>query len=210
MENLNHKEREFLLRIARHLLMNVSFMHDISLYHGKMGVVLFFVHYAQHSDNPLYHEFAIELLFEVCEEIHEGLPVDFESGLCGIGWGIEYLLQHGFIEGDSDEILSELDDRLMEFDLRRIGDRSLCSGLEGISCYIDKRINSSSRKSGILPFDETYLTDWKSVASTGSIPEDTKVLDTIIGAIPEGEDITFWKLGLNNGCAGAGLKRIRQ
>ena len=97
---------DLLPRIARHLIMHASYTPDMGLYHGKMGIVLFFAHYARYMGNSLYNEFAGELLDEVYQGIHTELPVNFESGLCGVGWGIEYLLQYGFMEGDSDEILS--------------------------------------------------------------------------------------------------------
>jgi len=203
-------DNAFLNRIAQHLIMHTSFMHDLSLYHGKMGIILFFVHYARYTGNPLYEEFAGELLDEVCEDIHTGLPVNFESGLCGIGWGIEYLFQHGFLNGDSDEILSEIDAQVMERDLRRITDRSLRTGLEGVSCYINKRINSPFRKSRCLPFDKIYLTNWKLSALTLSIPEKKVVLDDILKHLPEGKEITAWRLGLENGCAGVGLKMMME
>ena len=193
-------------RIVRHLTIHSSYMSDIGLCHGKMGIVLFFVHYARFTGKQLYHEFAGELLNEIYEEIHTDLPVNFESGLCGIGWGIEYLLQNGFMEGDSDEILADIDAKVMERNLLRISDYSIKTGLEGISYYICKRINSPSRKSECLPFDETFLSDWHTVASSISIPEDKVILDTIINTLPKGEDITSWKYGLENGCAGVGLK----
>lgn len=195
-------------RVARHLLIYASFIPDLSLYHGKMGIVLFFANYARYTKNPLHDKFAGELLNEIYEEIHTGLPVNFESGLCGIGWGIEYLLQNGFIEGNSDEILSEIDTHVMERDLRRITDYSVRTGLEGISYYIFKRINSPFRKNDRLPFDETYLAEWKSFASSISIPNDKIVLDAIINIPPTGEDITSWEFGLETGCAGVGLKKI--
>jgi len=198
-----------LLRIARHLTMQASFIPDLGLYHGKMGIVLFFAHYARYTKNRLYDEFAGELLDEIYDEIHTGLPVNFECGLCGIGWGIEYLLQNGFMEGNSDEILSVIDVRIMERDLRRITDPSVRTGLEGISYYISKRINPPSRKSGCLPFDETYLNEWNLVSRSISIPDDRVILNSIIDTHPEREDITSWKLGLETGCAGVGLKYIQ-
>ena len=209
-KNVIAREDALLERIARHLMMHASFLPNIGLYHGKMGIVLFFAHYARNTGNTLYEDFAGELLDEVYEEIHSALPVDFESGLCGIGWGIEYLLQNGFMEGDADEALAELDANMMERDLRRITDYSMRTGLEGISCYVSKRINSPFRKHGKLPFDETYLNEWKNVASSISIPEEKVILDSMINTLPEGEDIGIWKLGLKNGCAGAGLKMMEK
>jgi len=201
-------DNTLLLRIARHLIMQASFISDLGLYHGKMGIVIFFAHYARYTGEPLYDEFAGELLDEIYDELHAGLPVNFESGLCGIGWGFEYLLNNGFLTGDSDEILSEMDTLVMERDLRRISDLSLRTGLEGIAYYICTRIDSPSRKSGNSPFDADYLADFKTAASHLSIPDEKAILNAVIHTLPEAEDITSWKLGLENGCAGVGLKRI--
>ena len=41
------------------------------------------------------------------------IPDNYAEGLAGIGTAIEYLLQNGFIEGNADEILSEIDRRLI-------------------------------------------------------------------------------------------------
>jgi lantibiotic modifying enzyme len=107
-------------RIANHLIMNASFLPDLGLYHGKMGVVIFFAHYARYTGETLYDDFAGELLDEIYEEIHADMPINFESGLCGIGWGIEYLLENGFMEGDSEEILSELNQKMMEKGIKKM------------------------------------------------------------------------------------------
>lgn len=131
-------EKDILLRrIANHLILHSIDIEDIGLFHGKMGVVLFFAHYARYTDSAIYDDFAGELLEEICENIPETLPINLETGLCGIGWGIEYLIQNGFMEGDSNEILTEIDKKVMERDLRRIKDLSLETGLMGISSYIN-------------------------------------------------------------------------
>ena len=101
-------EKDILLRrIANHLILHSIDIEDIGLFHGKMGVVLFFAHYARYTDQAIYDDFAGELLEEISENIPETLPINLETGLCGIGWGIEYLIQNGFMEGDSNEILQE-------------------------------------------------------------------------------------------------------
>ena len=103
-------EKDILLRrIANHLILHSIDIEDIGLFHGKMGVVLFFAHYARYTDQAIYDDFAGELLEEISENIPETLPINLETGLCGIGWGIEYLIQNGFMEGDSNEILAGID-----------------------------------------------------------------------------------------------------
>lgn len=104
--------------IANHLIINSSFLTDLSLFHGKTGIVLFFYKYAQYTRNPVYEEFAGELLDELFSEIHDNMGVDFENGLSGIGWGILYLLQNQFITGNPNDILEDIDRRIMEVNLQ--------------------------------------------------------------------------------------------
>jgi hypothetical protein len=206
---MSSNEHSLLPRIARHLMLHASFIPDTGLYHGKMGIVLFFAHCGRYSGNSLYGDFAGELLEDIYEDIRAGTPADFENGLCGIGWGIEYLLQNGFMEGDSDEVLSEIDGKIMERDIRRFADQSFRTGLAGISCYIQKRLSSPCRSSREKPFDGMYLADWETAASAFvETWDDSRVLASILDTAPEGDDLLSWKLGLEKGCAGYGLKRI--
>lgn len=141
----------------RHILQGL-FCKEIGLWQGKMGMALFFYFYARHTYNRWYEEFANELLDDICNELSSQIPVAFANGLCGIGWGIEFLKAQRFIEGDTDEILCEIDKEIMERDVRRISDYSLETGLEGIAVYVRSRLDSH-RTPGehCLPFDTDYL-----------------------------------------------------
>jgi hypothetical protein len=187
-------------------MLNMSFALDMGLYHGKMGVILFFARYGRYTGNSLYDDFAGELLDDIYEDIHAEVPIDFENGLCGIGWGIEYLLQNGFMEGDSDDALSEIDQKIMERDIRRMTDQSFRTGLAGISCYIQMRLGSPCRNRETSPFDELYLSEWKSVANGIVIPDEDRILCLLLENQLEDEDFLSWEMGLENGCAGYGLK----
>lgn len=139
-----------------YLTINSSFLGDLGLFHGRMGIVLFFAHYARVTQNKQYEDFAEILLDEIYEEIHWDLPINLENGLCGIGWGIEYLVQNGFMKGNTDEILADIDRKVLEIDPLRISDLSFRRGLAGIIFYVITRLNSH-RKTDKLPFDNTYL-----------------------------------------------------
>lgn len=197
-----------LQRIANHLILHSRPLDDVGLFHGKIGIILFFVHYARYADNFLYDDFACELLEEVCENISENLPVNLESGLCGIGWGIEYLIRNKFLEGDSNEMLKEIDRKIMERDLRRIEDTSLATGLLGISHYIYERIYSASENAYYIPFDSQYLKEWKACSSSLETGGEGNVLSSILANQPAEGDFSAFDLGLQNGCAGYGLKRL--
>lgn len=204
-------EKDILLRrIANHLILHSIDMEDIGLFHGKMGGVLFFAHYARYTDQAIYDDFAGELLEEICENIPETLPINLETGLCGIGWGIEYLIQNGFMDGNSNEILAVIDQKVMERDLRRIKDLSLETGLMGISCYISLRLSSLSGKAIEESFDTSYLSEWRKVTNRLKIWDKQETLNYLLSKQPKGNNIPSWNLCLINGCAGVGIKYLTE
>ncbi len=196
---------DLLKRIANHLIINASYLDNLGLYHGNMGIVLFFVHYARYTGDLLYNDFARKLINEIYDEIRDDIPINFENGLCGIGWGIEYLLENGFMYGKSEEILADVDLRVMERNLHRVTDLSLKTGLLGIIYYASKHINSLSNKSGKLPFDSEYLSDFMCLKQY-DIPNDNIILLNIANEFIVKDNAREWLLGLENGCAGYGLK----
>ncbi|MPM06813.1 hypothetical protein SDC9_53116 [bioreactor metagenome] len=198
---------ELLYRIANKLIIHTSYFSNLGLYHGKMGIVLFFAHYARYTNCSIYDDFAGELIDDIFDDIDDELPINFESGLCGIGWGIEYLLKNGFLEDCSSEILSEIDKKIMEKDLTRISDISVKTGLKGISYYVYKRINSLDRSLNIVSFDEKYLKVLNELTETMTIPSDKDILLEIVETTPI-RSLEEWKIGINNGCAGYGLNYL--
>jgi hypothetical protein len=98
-----------LQRIANVLLLNASFIDNPGLLNGKMGIAIFFYHYSRYTKNKIYEDYAGELVDEIYEEISTSTSVNFENGLTGIGWGIEYLVKNKFVQADTDEALVEID-----------------------------------------------------------------------------------------------------
>ncbi len=131
-------------KIINTLFLNASFIDNLGLLHGKMGIVIYFFHLARETDNPIYEDYAGELIDQISYEIRIKKPLDFENGLAGIGWGIEYLEQKGFIDTDTNEILEKIDARIMQVLIynppHSIG---LTSGLAGFGAYLVRRICNS-------------------------------------------------------------------
>ena len=145
--------------IADKEILTSLFMDNYSLMNGQMGVAIFFALLSRKTCNHWYEEFADELLENVCYNLSNQLPIDFAHGLCGIGWGIEFLKYRGFIKDDTDEILSEIDAAVMERDVRRINDASLETGLLGIHAYVTSRVNTTRVDSDFNPFDSRYISE---------------------------------------------------
>lgn len=163
-------ENRLLERIVCHQLLNVSFESNLGIYNGRMGCVLFLYHYSRYTGNVLFAQFADELLDEICEKITANTSWNFSMGLAGIGWGIEYLAHCRFIEGDTNDILSEIDKKNMEYDVCRISNTSLEKGTEGLAWYILSRL-MSQHKVG-QPFDDVYLNSIRKVYENISQPNE--------------------------------------
>lgn len=153
-----------LREIADKEMLTSLFMRDYSLIDGQMGCAIFFALLSRATQNHWYEDFAGELLENLCDNLTVHLPMNFSSGLCGIGWGIEFLKYKGFINDDTDEILSDIDKAVMERDIRRVTDTSLQTGLTGVLAYVRSRL-MSDRDTSYVPFDDIYLSDVDMVAS---------------------------------------------
>jgi glycosyltransferase len=144
MKREDTAKKELLVRIASHLILNASFITDLGLYHGKMGIVLFFYELGRYTGKNIYAKFAGELLDEIYNGLNNETLLNFQDGLCGIGWGIAYLIKAQFVKADPDEVLEELDKRIVEWDVGRITDGSLRTGLMGVACYVINRKTACS------------------------------------------------------------------
>ena len=154
-------------QIQHTLLLKSKFICDFGLLNGKTGVAIAFAYLYKQTQNVIFDDCMGELLDEILERTYKGLDIDFESGFAGIGWGMEYLIQNGFVEGDGVEVCGDLDLKIMERDPRRMTDLSLESGLEGLLHYIIMHLHGAIQKGSPLPFDDIYLQDlYFSVRST--------------------------------------------
>ncbi len=150
--------------IANLLLLNASFVDNLGILNGKMGIAIFFYHYYRLSGNKIYEEYAGELIDEIYEDISPGTLVSFEDGLTGIGWGIEYLVRNGFVQADTDEALSEIDNAIYR---ARINSPILINNgkeLFGYGHYYIKRltgkeINDDDLNTLIKKYHLIFLTD---------------------------------------------------
>lgn len=132
---------------------------------GEMGKIIGFYRLYRQTAEEEWEEKAEVLLDEVMENCSLELPVTYGDGLCGVGVGIEYLLQEGFVEGDADEILWQIDCRVFNtINSRAIGTLGIGKGICGLAYYLYYRL---SRRKGeedikVLRMKEhlIYLIDW--------------------------------------------------
>lgn len=160
-------------KIIHHLVMESNLYPETGLFSGKTGIAIFFSHYGRHKQAELYQEIAEELIQDATNAIDHSLSIGIGAGISGIGWGIEYLLQNGFMTGNSLLLCQKIDEKIMEQAPRRITDYSLETGLEGLLHYIIIHLKGCMLQGDGLPFDETYLNDLYGALQERSTKEET-------------------------------------
>jgi len=92
---------------------------DYSLMYGKTGIALFLFYYWRWKNQKLFHEKAKGLINSVFSELNKKIylykknryepDLSFDSGLGGIGWGLNHLIKMGFIDCDLQETMCLVD-----------------------------------------------------------------------------------------------------
>lgn len=136
-----------LQRVINVLLLHSSFIENLGLFNGKMGISIAFFHLSRQTNNSVYENYAGELIDEIYDEINTNTQWSFENGLAGIGWGIEYLVQNHFIEADTDEALFEIDNRLTQYVYSFPSKFGINDGLLGVGFYFLSRVKQKVKES---------------------------------------------------------------
>lgn len=132
---------------------------------GNMGKVIALFQLYRNTGEEDWETEAEKLLYATINECNQIQSLSYSSGLCGVGVGIEYLIQNRYIEGDADELLSELDNQVIyAINGKPTLDLDIQSGILGLACYMYSRLHyrKNSEETIVLRLKEQviYLIDW--------------------------------------------------
>ena len=109
-EEYTEIQRNFQLNfINAHLSTGQSIITKNEISSLNMGLIIAYYTYARYYREDFYNQLANRLLDRIVSNLSTTLPVTLQNGLLGVACGIIYLIRNNFIEGDEDEILSEID-----------------------------------------------------------------------------------------------------
>ena len=148
---------------------------DIGVLAGNSGIALFHFYYAKLLQDESKADIGEEILAEVIGSINEGYSFPtFCSGIAGGAWVFELLKEEEMIDLDTDDLLSGLDDYLLQA-IRHMGTTDnfydFLHGVMGIGFYFLKRYQnteSTELKEGY----KKILLEVISVLDTTAIKED--------------------------------------
>ena len=153
-------------KIADYLLLRSSYMQELGLFHGKMGVVVALYLYADAYGDEVMREYAWELFQQVYDGVHTDMPVGLERGLAGIGYGTTLLCKRGLVECSLNDILEDIDRKIMERDPRRLTDMSVRTGVGGLMLYLDLRQSVEA----VATFDSRYMMELQDTVARNNLP----------------------------------------
>jgi len=135
-----------LQHIVDFLVLNGTLIECPGLIHGKIGIAIFFFHYAQHTCNELFEDYAMDIISEIQMQVHNNSLANYERGIAGIGVGMDYLLRNQFLIAE-DGLFNDFDQRMYRavmYDPWQ--DFSLYEGLTGYGRYWMMRFRQSLNK----------------------------------------------------------------
>lgn len=94
----------------------------IGLLDGKMGYCIYFYILGKYDKRNRYDSVAENLMEDIYSNILNTSDIEVETGLAGIGLGIDYLIKEGYVSGDVNVILEDIDDSIF----RKLNNRDYC------------------------------------------------------------------------------------
>lgn len=222
----------FLKHLAAYLRATVSYVSQGGLHNGRLGIILFFYHYANYSQDSEYQETADCMLKKILDELQADMPVDLNFGVCGLGFLLGYLLSKGFVDGDLDEILEDVDRMVVDKTNFDSEDRSLETGSLGILYYVAYRLGSKTpwvekvftpdyrqrwiewidawiaHPNWAIPSSDLLFHCKKGLLGEEFVMDWTYFWHIMISASPKAHSLGQWFYGLFHGGAGWGLDQI--
>lgn len=91
------------------LLESVDATYPLGLAQGQMGICIYFYYLSQIEQNEEYQTIAEQLLDDTLNKLSLTSSISVENGLAGIALGVTHLINAGFVEGDVNDLLEEID-----------------------------------------------------------------------------------------------------
>ncbi len=166
---------DILSKIVDYQILRSDWMRDVGFFSGKMGIVTALYFYAACNRDEVLNDYAWELYQQVLDGVNSNMSLGLNTGLAGIGYATSLLRKSGVIECSLNDVLSEVDQKIMERDPRRLSDMSVKSGTSGLLMYIDLRQSIEP----ITTFDSLFITELKNAIKDETVDLKKDIIDIL-------------------------------
>lgn len=147
--------------LANYIALHSLDSNNVGLLTGRMGHIIALSHYSRYYSKPVFDTISDFLFSKVAYALSNLKTIDFGDGMAGICWAIEYLVQHGYMEGPAHDMCSCIENKILETNILKGSDFSLETGLLGLWEYVIARVQGNMMADLPLPFPREYLNDWE-------------------------------------------------
>ncbi len=172
---------------------------QIGVFSGTSGISLFFFYYAKYLDNDSYSDIGVEIIADFIDRINEGYAYPtYCSGMAGAGWVLDHLEQEAFVELNTDDILSGLDNYLFNTMIIDIKDNNydFLHGAIGYGYYFLKRFRNT-KSAELKARYVKFLTELITNLETLSIKDSNGI--KWLSVIDKTKDTKVYNLSLSHG-----------
>jgi len=106
---MNQSVYTSLQQLVNRIIPLSGFIPETGLFNGKTGISILLFYYAGYTQDDELRDYAKYLINETCDNLAGTAYIDFADGLMGLGWGVNRLIAQKYVDGDSDEILADID-----------------------------------------------------------------------------------------------------
>lgn len=126
--------------LVNYLALQAVQVSGSGLFHGRMGIILSLYCHGVVHDNQSLCDYASDILQNTDDDYFDG-DLSIENGLSGLGLGFTLLYKAGMFKDNLNDILYEIDKKIMSVDPRRMEDYSFRKGALGVLFYIRTRLS---------------------------------------------------------------------
>lgn len=126
--------------LVNYLALQAAQISENGLYHGRMGIILSLYCHGKVHNNLCLCNYASDILQNTSTDYCDG-DISLENGLSGLGLGFTLLYKAGMFKDNLNEILYDVDKKIMSVDPRRMEDLSFRRGALGVLSYIRTRFS---------------------------------------------------------------------
>lgn len=135
--------------IATQIMLNIDDVGDNYTYADKGLIINYLLNYARFRSNKACKQAGLNILEKMWSEIDINTPINYRYGITGLGIMFECLAQNCLLEGNTDELLEDVDTLLQyHFITNSVSRIEAFTGEAGIGKYFLSRMQNGFRAPG--------------------------------------------------------------
>lgn len=147
------------------LILHVFDIMNIGLLNGQTGILLTLIEYSEKYDLENM-KYSIDFIFQkIYNQLYDMTDTSFSNGLSGILWGIEFLIQNGYLDYDRSLDIEKFDKIIGKEFLKTYKSDKHSEEIKLLWDYFHARIQGNMIRCKKFPFNKRIVERWRKIMS---------------------------------------------